>query len=57
MRKIMRFLLTVTFVLGIAAPTLSPQVASLYAQIEELALYLVPDEIEELIATLSEKLA
>ena len=53
----MRFLLTVTFVLGIAAPTLSPQVASLYAQIEELALYLVPDEIEELIATLSEKLA
>ena len=36
--------------------TLFPRFAELYAAIESVALRLIPDEIEEIVATISEKL-
>ena len=57
MRKIINFLLTAGLFLAIAALNATPFLSSLHEQIEALALYLVPDEIEQLISVLSEKLA
>ena len=57
MRKVFKLLLAACFVTGIAAFNTSPYLLSLYEEIENLALTLVPDKIEQLVATLSEKLA
>ena len=56
MKKIINLLLICGFVLAVASVNINPFFASVYNRIEEFALFLVPDEIEEFISALNEKL-